>query len=56
MNIVGTICVWVMRWRSMSSRAASGLKRSMTTHVPPKRWTAMLKRSGAAWYSGAGDR
>ena len=31
-------------------------KRSITTHVPPNRWTAMLKRSGAAWYSGAGER
>ena len=28
----------------------------MTTAVPPSTWVAMLKRSGAAWYSGAGDR
>jgi hypothetical protein len=28
----------------------------MTTTVPPSWWTPMQKRSGAAWYSGAGDR
>ena len=28
----------------------------MITDVPPKRMTVMLKRSGAAWYRGAGVR
>ncbi len=28
----------------------------MTTTVPPMALTLMQKRSGAAWYSGAGDR
>jgi hypothetical protein len=55
-NIVGTTCVWVTRWCPISRRKVSASKCSMMTHVPPHRSTPMLKRSGAAWYSGAGDR
>ena len=47
--MVGTICAWVTRWRSISSERARGSKRSITTVVPPSRCTAMLKRSGAEW-------
>ena len=47
-NIVGTHCVCVTRWRSISVRNSAASKCSITTHVPPRRCTVMLKRSGAA--------
>jgi hypothetical protein len=56
MNMVGTHWLWVTRCRSMSSSAWAASKCSITTTVDPTRWKAMQKRSGAAWYSGAGDR
>ena len=54
--MVGTHWLWVTRWRSMRARAWAASKCSMTTTVAPTRWKAMQNRSGAAWYSGAGDR
>ena len=42
----------VLRRPGAGTRSAS--KCSITTTVPPRRITAMQKRSGAAWYSGAG--
>ncbi len=54
--MVGTTCVWVTRWASMRRRNSTGSKCSITTTVPPTRWTAMVKRSGAEWYRGAGER
>ncbi len=56
MNMVGTHWLWVTPYRSMSSSAWAASKCSITTTVAPTRWKAMQKRSGAAWYSGAGDR
>ena len=56
MNIVGTHWLCVTRCARSARSASSGSKRSITTTVPPKRCTVMQKRSGAAWYSGAGDR
>src|SRR5262245_17594044 len=55
-NIVGTTCVHVTRYRSIMARNSSASKCSMITDVPPRRCIVMLKRSGAEWYSGAGDR
>ena len=40
----------------MAASAPSASNRSMTTTVHPSRWAPRQKRSGAAWYSGAGDR
>ena len=54
--MVGTQKLWVTRWRSSASTAASALNRSITTTVAPSRWAVMAKRSGPAWYSGADDR
>jgi hypothetical protein len=48
-NIVGTHWLNVTRCRSISRRASSASKCSITMQVPPRRWTARLKRSGAAW-------
>ncbi len=55
-NIVGTSCVCVTACACTSLRYSSASKCSITTQVPPSRITVMQKRSGAAWYSGAGDR
>ena len=55
--MVGTHWLCVTRYRSMSRSASSASKRSITTTVAPDRWQAdARRRSGAAWYSGAGDR
>jgi hypothetical protein len=56
MNMVGTHWLCVTPKRSITLRASAGSKCSITTAVPPSRWTAMVKRSGAEWYSGAGER
>ena len=40
----------------MSSSAVSGSNFSIITTVPPNCWTPRQKRSGAAWYTGAGLR
>ena len=55
-NIVGTHWEWVARYFSMSCREYSGSNFGITTTVPPWDWVSMTKRSGAAWYSGAGER
>ena len=55
-NIVGTTCVCVMRCSGTRRRNSAASKCSITTTVPPRRITAIAKRSGAAWYSGPGDR
>ena len=55
-NIVGTICVAVTPRSAITSSACSASKRSMTTTAAPSCWNARQKRSGAAWYSGAGER
>ncbi len=49
MNIVGTTWVIVTPKRSTAARYSSGSNLSMTTTVPPRRWVARQKRSGAAW-------
>ena len=54
--MVGTTWVWVTEWRSTAARNSAASKRSMITAVEPMIWAAMVKRSGAPWYSGAGDR
>src|SRR5207245_4238856 len=55
-NMVGTTWVWVTLCFSISRRYSSGSKCSMITDVPPMRITPMSTRSGAEWYTGAGDR
>ena len=54
--MVGTHCDSVTRWRSISASAWVGAKLSITTEVAPRRCIIIVKRSGAAWYSGAGER
>ena len=56
MNIVGTHWEWVARYFSMSCSEYSGSNFGITTTVPPWDWVSMTKRSGAAWYRGAGER
>ena len=56
MNMVGTHWLCVTRYRSIARSASSGSNRSITTTVEPNRWKVRQYRSGAAWYSGAGDR
>ena len=55
-NMVGTTWVWVTEKRSTAARNSAASKRSVTTAVHPMLCAAMVKRSGAPWYSGAGDR
>jgi hypothetical protein len=55
-NMVGTNCETVTRCRSMSCSAASASNFSIITTEPPSACTAVEKASGAAWYSGAGER
>ncbi len=55
-NIVGTHWLCVTRYCSMSSRARLASNFSIITTVPPSACTDAQKRSGAAWYIGAGDR
>ena len=55
-NIVGTHWLWVTWCFSMRARASAASKCSMTTMVEPRRRKFMQKASGAAWYSGAGER
>ena len=54
--MVGTNWAWVTACSAMSWRQRSGSKCSMTTAVPPMRWTVIDQTSGAEWYSGAGLR
>ncbi len=56
MNMVGTHWLWVTLYFSMAARASSGSKRSIMITVPPTEFVTPQYRSGAAWYSGAGDR
>src|SRR5580704_6980488 len=53
---VGTHCAVVTLKSWMQRRASSGSKRSISTTVPPIDCTAIDQPSGAAWYSGAGER
>ena len=55
-NIVGTICEFVMLWRSTSCRNCSGSNFSMITAVQPSRSVAATLAWGAEWYRGAGDK
>ena len=55
-NMVGTNWPKVTWCSSIRRSVSAGSKWSMTTTVPPARCTCRQKRSGAAWYSGAGER
>jgi hypothetical protein len=55
-NIVGTHWLCVARCSSISASACSASNFLIATTVPPVAVMTMQKRSGAAWYIGAGDR
>ena len=55
-NITGTNCPCVTRWRAMASRVPSASKRSITTTGMPAAWNVIDHTLGAVWYSGAGLR
>ena len=56
-NMVGTMCVCVMRWRSMSSSVCRASHPSIsTTPTPPICGTSSERCSGAAWYRGPVQR
>ena len=40
-NMVGTMCMWVMRWRAISCSMSSGSKRGSSTIVQPLRNASM---------------
>ena len=56
LNMVGTTCECVTRYRPTSSRYSAGSKCSITTAVDFIRRAMATLTCGAVWYSGAGDR
>ena len=55
-SIVGTSCTIVTRWAATAASTSSASKCVSTTTSPPMRNVPSDQPSGAAWYSGAGDR